>query len=302
MSGDDQSTHDPSLDRLQRWMQAVITDPGGIRSGVASGEARASLEVDLSTLESVVTPSATLSGAERLAIYSRSYHARLLQCFQSMFPCLLRALGEELFNSFALDYLQRHPSHSYTLDQLADAFPQHLAETRPEADAAPKRRERWPDFIIDLAWLEWAFLKVYDGPGLEGRPVPDARDVLALPVEQLLAARPMPAPCLRLFVFRYPVHAYWLAARRGGDPTLPAPAESFVALTRRNYRVVLYELSAPQHALQQALDGRRTVGQALERDADSGGDGAPPIDTVRSWLCDWADKGFFEDLGASAAQ
>jgi hypothetical protein len=37
MSGDGQSTQNPALDRLQRWMQAVITHPGGIRSGVASG-------------------------------------------------------------------------------------------------------------------------------------------------------------------------------------------------------------------------------------------------------------------------
>jgi hypothetical protein len=296
MSGDGQSTQDPALDRLQGWMQAVITHPGGIRSGVASGEARRSLDVDLPALEAVVTPSATLSGAERLAIYSRSYHARLLQCFQSMFPALLHALGEELFNSFAMDYLQRHPSHSYTLDQLADAFPQHLAQTRPDAAAAPDTRERWPDFIIDLAWLEWAFLKVYDGPGVEGQRLPDAQDIIAMPAEHLLAARPTPAPCLRLFVFRYPVHAYWLAVRRGQDPQLPAPAEHFVAMTRQNYRVVLHELSASQYTFLQALDGDHTVDQVLNRDAGAGNDRTPDIITVRDWLGDWAAKGFFANV------
>jgi len=295
MSDDGNGAPDPALDQVQRWMQAVITHPGGIRSGVVSGAARRSLDVDLHTLEAVVTPSATLSGAERLAIYSRSYHARLLQCFQSMFPGLLHALGEELLNAFAIDYLQQHPSQSYTLDQLADAFPQHLAQTRPDADAATGAREGWPDFIIDLTWLEWAFLKVYDGPGVEGQPTPDAQDLLALTDEQLLAARPTPAPCLRLFTFRYPVHSYWRAVRRGEQPQLPAPNECCIAMTRRNYRVVLHELPAPQYALLQALDGQHTIGQILNR-AAAAGDHAPDIATLRNWLGEWVAKGYFASV------
>ncbi|HKQ52694.1 MAG TPA: DNA-binding domain-containing protein, partial [Pyrinomonadaceae bacterium] len=167
MSVEDESQR---LERLQHWVQAVVTHPAGVAHGVASAEAQAvGLRPDLDALETVVAPSATLSGAERLAIYWRSYHARLLQCFREMFPALLHALGQELFDGFARDYLQRHPSRSYTLDRLADAFPQHLAETRPDAAAPPDERESWPDFIVELATLEWAFLKVYDGPGLEGR-------------------------------------------------------------------------------------------------------------------------------------
>jgi hypothetical protein len=288
------STLPPELEQLQRWVQAVITHPGGLVSGIVSEAARRSLAVDLDALEDVVAPSATLSGAERLAIYWRSYHARLLQCFQAMFPALLRALGEELFNQFALDYLQHHPSQSFTLDRLADAFPQHLAETRPDADAPPDQRERWPDFIIELATLEWAFLKVYDGPGVEGRPLPGVRDILAMTVEQLLEMRPVRAPCLRLFAFRYPVHTYMLAVRRGEEPEWPAQADSFVAMTRRNYRVMLHELSSPQYALLQALDGRLTVAQALDRAADGNGHGHSLVATIRDWLCDWVAKGFFD--------
>lgn len=286
----------PALDRLQRWMQAVITDPHGVRSGVASEAARCSLDIDLETLERVVAPSASLSGGARLAIYARSYHARLLQCFQSMFPALLKALGEPLFNHFALDYLQHHPPCSYTLEHLADAFPQHLAATRPDRAAPPTERESWPDFIIDLALLEWTFLKVYDGPGVEGRTLPRAQDVLAIRPRRLLEARPAPVSCLRLFAFRYPVHAYLLAVRRGQTPELPAPAASFVAVTRWNYRVRLYELTAPQHALLRAFDGRRTISQIINRDARHDAGGESSIATVRNWLCDWAAKGLFKSI------
>jgi Putative DNA-binding domain len=284
------------LERLQRWMQAVIAHPSGIAAGVASEEAQQSIGVDLERLEEVLAPSATLTASERLAIYCRSYHTRLLQCFREMFPALRHALGEELFNHFALDYLRHHPPRSYTLDQLADAFPQHLAVTRPDAEAPPDQRERWPDFIIELASLERAFLEVYDGAGCEGHALPRAVDILSLATESILRSRPLPVPCLRLFAFRYPVHTYMLAARRDEKPKLPAPVESFVAMTRWNYRVKLHELSAPQYALLEALDGHHTIGHILNRGLRDKDRGQPSLASARNWLCEWADKGFFESI------
>lgn len=293
MSARDESAPESGLERLQRWMQAVITHPGGVGAGVASADARRSIDVDASALETVVAPSATLDGAARLAVYGRSYHARLLECFRQMFPALLFALGENLFDLFALDYLRRHPPRSYTLDRLADDFARHLAETRPDADAPHGERETWPDFVVELATLEWAFLKIYDGPGVEGRALPSAEDVRALDGERLLASVPRPAPCLRLFAFTHPVHSYMLAARRGEAPAPPAPAETFVAATRLSYRVRLYELSAPQHAFLHELDGRHSFGQALDAAAHAFGR-APNVEDARDWLSDWACKGFFE--------
>jgi hypothetical protein len=272
MNVGDENASGSELERLQRWMQAFITRP---------------VVADAEALETFVTPSATLTAAERLAIYRRSYHARLLECFREMFPALRHALGDDLFNLFALDYLQRHPPHSYSLDHLADRFAQHLAETRPDADAPPGERESWPDFVVELAALEWAFLKIYDGPGVEGRALPSAAGILALDPARLLESRPAPAPCLRLFAFRYPVHAYMLAARRGERPPLPGPSETFVAATRVNFRVMLHELSLPQHALLKALDGQRTLQDALDQSGPR-----PHAATPRDWLRDWASKGF----------
>jgi hypothetical protein len=212
-----------------------------------------------------------------------------------MFPALLRALGEDLFNRFALDYLQARPPRSHTLNRLADAFPEHLSETRPDACAPPAERESWPDFIIDLAGLELAFMKVYDGPGVEGRRLPAGQHVLALPDRALLDARPALVPSLRLFAFRYPVGAYLSAARRGERPPLPAPEDNFAVVTRRDYRVVIYEVSRGEHALLRKLDGRRTLAKALRRDGP-GADCAPTFETARDWLRDWADRGLIESL------
>lgn len=295
MSARDDGAPRSELERLQRWMQAVITHPGGVGAGVASAEARRSIVADAGALETVVAPSATLDAAGRLAVYSRSYHARLLECFRQMFPALLCALGENLFDLFALDYLRRHPPRSYTLDRLADDFARHLAETRPDADAPRGERESWPDFVVELATLEWEFLKIYDGPGVEGRSLSGSQDVRALDDERLLASAPRPAPCLRLFAFTHPVHDYMLAARRGESPEPPEPAETFVAATRTDYRVKLYELSAPQYALLRTLDGRHSIGQALGAATHASGL-SPDVEAARGWLCEWAGRGFFETV------
>jgi Putative DNA-binding domain len=279
------------LERIQRWMQAVVTHTEGVGAGVASEEARLNIDVGPSAVESIVAPSATLSGAERLAVYSHAYHARLLQCFRETFPALLFALGEKVFDLFALDYLKRHPPRGYTLDRLADDFARHLSETRPDADAPA--RETWVDFVIELATIETAFAKVYDGPGLEGRAPLRAEDLLARDDEALLETRPAPAPCLRLFAFTHPVHTYMLAARGGEHASPPCASETFVAMTRRNYGVVIHELDAPQYPFLQALDGRRSIAEALDAAAPPGGR-IKTVSRVKGWLRDWTGKGFFE--------
>jgi hypothetical protein len=97
-------------------------------------------------------------------------------------------------------------------------------------------------------------------------------------------------PCLRLFALRFPVHRYVLAVRREETPPdLPAPAETFVAMTRRDFRVTLHELSRDQHGLLESLDGQRTVAEAI-----GGRLSGLPAAKVREWLGEWAEKRFLE--------
>jgi hypothetical protein len=236
---------------------------------------------DASGVAGLVQPSATLTSVERLAIYQRSYLARLLECFESMFPALHAALGNDLFRHFALDYLQRHPPISYTLAKMADAFPRHLSETRPKGEA-------WPAFVVDLATLELALLHVADGPGVEGRLRLPAPDVTAMPVEELLALRPAPVPCLRSLGFEYPVHRYRIAARGGERPAIPGPEKCFVVLTRHQYRVMTYAVAEPQWALARLLDGECTVADAVHRLSFR-----PTLEEVRGWLQDLYAKEWY---------
>jgi hypothetical protein len=282
------------LDVIQRWMQATIMHPDGVARGIASAEARKHIDIGPEAAETVVTRSRALTALERLEIYAYAYYARLLECLREEFPVLKHALGEELFNAFAAEYLEKYPSRSYTLFHLGLNFPRFLAETRPDRQGEGGSAADWPDFLIDLATLELTFNEVFDGQGVEGEPMLDAGRLRAIGPERLLQARLVGVPCLRLLVLRYPVHQYYTAVRRNQDPQMPEPAETCLAVTRRNYVVRHYELSRPAYQLLHALLAGQTLGQAIGRAVEEAGpDSANLEHHLRTWFHDWAAEGFF---------
>lgn len=258
-----------ALARTQRWMYAVMTDGKAVASG--AGE--------------IVHGSARLSAEQRLELYRRTYHRRLTGCLRATYPALRHALGDELFDDFALDYLAARPPRGASLASLGAAFPDHLESTRPDRDMPPERREPWSDFLVDLARLERAFHAVYDGPGVEGAGVPCAADLPAA-TEPWPAITVEPVPCLRLLRARHPVDDYLLAVRRGDSPSLPAPCERFVALSRRDWVVTLTALDPVEHALLERLVRGADVAAAVA---------AAQLEGVAAWrlLCAWADRGLF---------
>jgi hypothetical protein len=281
------------LRQIQRWMQATIMHPDGVAEGIASAAARKHIDVGPDEAETIVTPSRALTALERLAIYSYAYSARLLECLHEEFPVLKHALGEEIFDAFAIEYLQHYPSRSYTLFQLGSNLPRFLAETRPDREehrSAPS----WPDFLIDLATLELTFNEVFDGPGMEGERSLDAERLRGLSAERLLEARLVGGPCLRLLALRYPVHHYFTAVRRHEESELPASAETYLAVTRRDYVVRHYELSQPAYQLLTALLTGESVGQAISQAATAAGPHLDQLpDQLWTWFHDWAAEGFF---------
>ncbi|HLI56547.1 MAG TPA: DNA-binding domain-containing protein [Actinomycetota bacterium] len=268
------------LRHLQGWLQAVVRHPEGVAAGLASGEAKAWLEVAPGSLETVIAPSAALSAEERMGLYARSYWLRLLECLRALHPALRHALGEELFDEFALDYLRAHPSTSYTLFELGARLADHLSATQPELGAG---EEPWPAFLVDLARLERMFLEVYDGPGVEGERLLAADDLPDEPQEGWTVAA---VPCLRLLASPYPVGRYLLDVRSGSEPPLPAPEQCYLALTRRDYTVVISELAGAPYQLLSALGSGVAVGRAASGAGMSGGE---------AWrhVHGWAGQGFF---------
>ena len=283
----------PNLDVVQRWMLAVITHPDGVEAGIESDDARRECQVGTDRVEDLICRSQSQSSIERLAVYSNAYIARLLEVMIGEYPALCHALGQELFNGFATDYLKAHPPRSHTLAELGRMFPDYLARTRPPNENVNSSPD-WADFLIDLARLERNYSEIFDGPGTEGLQVLQAEQFQSLSAEQWLSARLIPAPCLRVMTFRFPVHEYASAVRRQQDVDPPDAAVTHLAITRREYIVRRIALGDSEFRVLSELIEGRTIREALElaMQTHSGSIDELAIQ-LNDWFRNWSAAAYF---------
>jgi hypothetical protein len=230
-----------------------------------------------------------LSSRDRLQIYANAYVARLLEVLRGEFPATAATVGDELFAGFALSYLQRHPSTSYTLAELGAKFPQHLATTRPQRESdAPD----WADFLIELATLERLYSDVFDGPGTEDDPPLSLGDV---DPERWPDCRLVFAPCVRLIRLRFPVHEVITAVRRGEPVEMPAASPTDLIVTRREFVVRRQAVSAGEFRLLSLLHAGASVGESLSQWFAETPDESPPL---HEWFQRWTRAGYFAAITA----
>jgi hypothetical protein len=294
---------DAQLAQIQRWMQSVITHPGGVAEGLTSDAAREHLDVPADELESVIVPSRALDSASRLEIYVDAYHERLMECLRVEFEATRVAVGEDVFNALAFGYLQHYPSQSYTLNRLGERFARFLAESQLHAQAAPPEAgPTWPQFVVELAQLERLTRDVFDAVGVEGQPPFDAGRLAELSADEWNRVRLVTPACLRLARYDHPVHTFALAVREGETPVAPAPKATRLALNRRDYRVERFPQSAAQFELLSAVVAGSTLGESLRRLTEQSA--LVPDDlplNLRRWFADWIRAGFFCDLEVVSA-
>jgi hypothetical protein len=257
------------LRNIQRWMFNVITHPDGVHAGINSDSARETIDVAADSIETVIEPSRALDSFQRLDVYANAYYSRLLECMRNSFPALVAAIGEDAFDAFSFGYLQTYPSTTYTLNNLALKFVDYLEETRPTpADTEEVGVDKtgveadWSDFVIDLAKLEQIFDAVFDGPGIEETPT-DSSWTQQLAADAWESTRLEAVPCLRLMDFRFPVNQYFTAWRKDQAPPPPAPENTYLAVSRRDYIVRRFQLERLEYELLLRLVDGLSSGDAI---------------------------------------
>jgi hypothetical protein len=272
----------PDLDRVQRWLQAVIVHPGSVEQALASQEATA--ELPAGELEAVVRPSWSLGAAERVEIYHGMYLLRMVEALEGDYPAVRHFLGEEQFSDLVREYVQRYPSRSYTLNRLGDHLPRFFL-------SAPGGRPH-AAFLHDLASAELAVTEAFDE---EESPVLDAEALRAVPEEAWAGARLQPIKAFRLLALRHPVVAHLEAAKHGRPAPRPRRRSSFLAVYRRDYSVLRLELGAAEHALLAALVTGTPLGAALA-DAGLRLRASRREEAVFRWFRGWVAEGLFSAI------
>jgi hypothetical protein len=261
-----------SLPQLQNWMQTMLLQPDvnddiGIQQQV----------------NNLINSSQRLSAVRHLDIYRQSYIARLRACMQNQFAALAYALGTELFELFADQYLEANPSDSYTLNTLGERFPAFLQATRP--DAAAEQKESWPDFMVELAGFEYALSGIFDEHAIECNDMPtdDAPD------DELRLT-----PVFHLFHHQFPICNYYLQYCQNKTPQLPLAQESFCVVTRLNYKLGLFPIRGAQYYFLERMKSGKPVNEAASDLIDRFNFSRKEFDAIwPEWRRSFIASGFF---------
>ncbi len=274
-----------ALDRLQRWMQAVIIHPGTTAEALGSPDAlRDGLPGGLA---SVILPSKALSAAEHLCIYRDMYRLRLERALADDHPATLQVLGPDRFSALARDYITRHPSRSFTLNGYGAGFAAFLA-TSSDLDAGQRA------WLADLVRLEAAIAHVHETPTDE--PVSPAR-LAEFPADAWEHARLVPVSGLRLITLSFAVGDVYQAWLDGTPVESPRRRISRIVVYRHGDAVRRLELTRDARELLVGLAAGRALGDALaDVDVRSQDDLDPG--RVFRWLRQWVGEGLFADIAA----
>jgi hypothetical protein len=215
----------------------------------------------------------------------------MLEALESDYPGLAHYLGEPAWQRLVRAYVDRHPSRSYSLNELGRRMPEFVRRAR-----VPR-----PAFCFALARLEWAVAEVFDAP--EAKALGQA-DFAALRPSDWQRARLVPVPALRLVSLEWNSFD-WLSsfrddARRGGGAHRHPAVQrgrSFVVVYRRDYAVKRREQDAAAFALLSDIVAGEAVGRAVARAlARRGPARLRGPDAAFRLFRDWASMGLFRAI------
>lgn len=268
----------PELDRLQRWMQAVIVHEGTVEEAIASPGADE--EIPRKNLSDVVLPSDTMTSAERVGVYHGMYLMRMEEALSTDYPMIRYYLGDDAFTQLTKNYVERYPSQSYTLNRLGDHLPQFFSDQ-------PKCPQT--ELLHDLARFELAMTQVFDE---QESPVLSVEELEAIPQDAWGEARLRPIAAFRLLAFRHAVVPHLVAYHDDRPSPSPRRRASWVALYRRDYSTLRLELTRAEHDLLSSLAGGTPLGEALAAAASTQKSSRQRAQIFR-WFRTWLAEGLF---------
>lgn len=275
----------PGLDRLQRWMLAVVTHPEGVEAGWAAAVAGGLLPEGVRELREVVPGNARLTPTEQLHVYGYAYFARLADILAEEYPGVETLLGEADFEDACRHFLHAHPSASYTLGKLSRPFAGWLRSEGERLDI-PRLR-----FAAAVAEVERAMEDVWDAPYQD--PI-TADELASVPPSGWADLRMDLIAACRLLALDHPIGEFMEAVREEREWERPEPAPAWVVVYRQGSRRFRVPIAREQHDLLAAIGGGATLGGALEAAAMAdGADVALMMSSVGAWLRDFASWGLF---------
>ena len=227
-----------------------------------------------------------LSPVEQLEIYREQFWLRHTSSLVEDFPGLSGILGQGDWEKLAEQYLRQVTPESYTLRDLGVRLPQIIEQ----ASWLPHQA-----LCLDMARLELAYIEVFDAP--DAPPLAPER-LSAIPEEELLRARLVVAPSVRLLSVSFPVADLRRALRAEGDEpvAIPEARSQELVVYRRDLRLWDTPVSVVAFAFLAGLARGMPLGLAAEVAATSPQAEAELATNIGVWFREWTTKGLISDV------
>ena len=212
-----------------------------------------------------------------LEVYHHAYRAQLIACLRDTYERVWAWLGDDAFDRAAACHVEQLAPRSWTLNDYGEDFAATLARLYPDDPETP-----------ELAWLDWALRRAFDGP--DSTPV----DIDTLNgVDDWDDVEFRFAPTLRLGVVATNSPAVWSALAEDRMPPAVAglPAQADILVWRPDLSPRFRTMSpAEAHMLKLALVGA-TFGDICRARAAKAGEDKAAEDAGRV-LGQWLSDGF----------
>jgi hypothetical protein len=279
----------PQLDRLERWLQAVVMHPQGAERGLMAPGARGLMPNAARDLEAVVTRSQRLTALDRLGIYAEMYYLRLVEVLTAEYPTTRTVLGADRFDQACRAFIARHPSTQRTLQSLSVDFPKFLKRYL--------RGRKNARLAVDVARVERAMEEVFDAPRVEPLGFVTLKKI---PPGRWGDVRLTLTPALRLLALDCPADAHMTAIRSRRRVRAPGARPSFVIVYRHNLRAWRMTVTREQFQLLELLGRGLPIGRAVYKSCRKlrvRADRLPAL--LSGWFQNWSAEGLFVGLAES---
>ncbi|MEO6026146.1 MAG: DNA-binding domain-containing protein [Candidatus Binatia bacterium] len=226
---------------------------------------------------------ARLSPAERLAVYARMYRARLVDVLTEDYPRVGALLGAEAFGAAAHAYIDAHPSTQPSLRWFGARFAEFL-------DQAPL--DGAPEFLVDLARLEWARLAVFDAPDA---PLLEIDALRRIPPDEWTTLRLSLVPAVVTLDAAWPVHEIWQAVETALPSSEIRPSTTHLRVWRQGDQVFQVSMDAAERIALAAVVTGDTFADLCERLASVVSAEEAPA-TAGSLMLRWLEDGVLAAL------
>lgn len=219
--------------------------------------------------------------ADRVAIYTNGYYARLEEALLSDFDTLSLLMGEEDFSLLSEGYVKAYPSHGYSLNSLGKHLRQYLSES--------KAYEKKP-YLAEVAAFEWAEAEAFIAAE---KPIQTHKDLEQVPPEAWPELRFCLHPSCQIVTFNWNAFALIDALRRGHSvKAKPLPRPQSVMIWRGPQEVDNYLLNNTELIALQAIQaGANFIGICEQLLADI--DETEVANYLVARLYRWLGEGWF---------